>query len=238
MRYSYRLLNDIPSGAKYFYLTLSQKSPSSSSASCSSSWQWDPYRLLVDIPSEIGRRQSLLTCAIDSHLLPDWVPGHAPDDDDADDDGGDVHTRSQRHFVMSSKNHQDCHEHLHQNLSWAPTILGPCLGTTTTRRSPNLESVAKVGFSSLTLALKEIFEMRKAKVFRVWLKSCTFSTLICMRKKRKLLSNTYMGMNTTMITTTTTTTTMSIFTSQRYLPVVANISGARVTWKIAEVQFV
>ena len=37
-----------------------------------------------------------------------------------------------------------------RNLSWAPTILGPCLGTTTTRRSPNFESVAKVGASSLT----------------------------------------------------------------------------------------
>ena len=37
-----------------------------------------------------------------------------------------------------------------RNLSWAPTILGPCLGTTTTRRSPNFESVAKVGAYSLT----------------------------------------------------------------------------------------
>lgn len=36
------------------------------------------------------------------------------------------------------------------DLSWWPCILGPCWGTTTTSRSPNLESVAKVGASSLT----------------------------------------------------------------------------------------
>ena len=36
------------------------------------------------------------------------------------------------------------------HLSWWPWILGPCWGTTTTSRSPNLESVAKVGASSLT----------------------------------------------------------------------------------------
>ena len=43
---------------------------------------------MVDIPSEIGRGQSLLTCAIDPHLLPHRVPGDDGDDDE-DGDGDD-----------------------------------------------------------------------------------------------------------------------------------------------------
>ena len=48
--------------------------------------------MLVDIPSKIGRRQSLLTCAIDSHLLAHRVPGDGADDDEdgvVDDEDGD-----------------------------------------------------------------------------------------------------------------------------------------------------
>ena len=44
--------------------------------------------MLVDIPSEIGRGQSLLTCAIDPHLLPHRVPGDDADDDEDGDDHG------------------------------------------------------------------------------------------------------------------------------------------------------
>ena len=42
---------------------------------------------MVDIPSKIGRGQSLLTCAIDPHLLPHRVPGDEADDDEDDEDG-------------------------------------------------------------------------------------------------------------------------------------------------------
>merc|ERR1719317_755769 len=41
-------------------------------------------------------------------------------------------------------------------LSLPPMMLGPCRGTTTISRSPNLESVAKIGPSWLTLVLASI----------------------------------------------------------------------------------
>ena len=44
-------------------------------------------------------------------------------------------------------------ENILTHLSLPPMMLGPCRGTTTISRSPNLESVAKIGPSWLTLVL-------------------------------------------------------------------------------------
>ena len=44
-------------------------------------------------------------------------------------------------------------ENILTHLSFPPMMLGPCRGTTTISRSPNLESVAKIGPSWLTLVL-------------------------------------------------------------------------------------
>ena len=44
-------------------------------------------------------------------------------------------------------------ENISTHLSFPPMMLGPCRGTTTISRSPNLESVAKIGPSWLTLVL-------------------------------------------------------------------------------------
>ena len=53
-------------------------------------------------------------------------------------------------YLRFKKNFQSHQSFSSRHLFWAPSILGPFWGTTTTRRSPYLLSVANIGPSSLT----------------------------------------------------------------------------------------